>query len=399
MDNKVSEEQKTKLANRVSNLPESFIREILKVTTRPDIISFAGGLPNPDLFPVEKLQKVTEEVYREEGKEALQYTVTEGYQPLREKIAERYKADGLHVSPENILITNGSMQGLDLACKLLIDPGDGIMVSRPTFIGALQSFSIYEPEYSTADMYHDGPDTSQIDQILDQKTIKLFYCVPNFQNPTGATFSETKRNEIAQLIEKTQTIILEDDPYGEIKFTEKKLPRFKKLLPDQTILLGSFSKIVAPGLRTGWVVAPPHLIRKLVILKQAADTHNNNLTQRILYRFLEEFDATDHISGICSAYKAQRDLMAEQIKVHFPSEVKVSVPDGGMFLWAELPNTIDAYEVFEEAIKEKVAFVPGKTFYPALDVNNTFRLNFSNSNEEKIKVGIERLGKAIKKIL
>ncbi|HEX9649267.1 MAG TPA: PLP-dependent aminotransferase family protein [Cyclobacteriaceae bacterium] len=399
MNNKVSEEQKSVIANRVNNLPESFIREILKVTTRPDIISFAGGLPNPKLFPVELLQTVTNKVFVEEGREGLQYTVSEGFQPLRHKISERYSDKGLHVKPENILITNGSQQGLDLTCKLLLNPGDGVLVCNPTFIGALQSFSIYEPSYSSVAIYPDGPDVEQIANVLREKEIKLFYCVPNFQNPTGATFSEEKRLQITRLIHETETIILEDDPYGEIKFTSAKIPSFKQLLPEQTILLGSFSKIVAPGLRTGWLAAPDHLIRKLVILKQAADTHNNHLVQRILFRFLTECDVEGHIARICEVYKFQRDLMMDCIKEHFPKEVKVFSPDGGMFLWAELPEHIDAYAVFEEAIKEKVAFVPGKTFYPNLDVNNTFRLNFSNSNEDKIRKGIESLGIAIKKFL
>jgi len=399
MNEKVSEEQKSVIANRVNNLPESFIREILKVTTRPDIISFAGGLPNPKLFPVEQLQSVTNKVFVEEGRAGLQYTVSEGFQPLREKISERYSEKGLTVKPENILITNGSQQGLDLTCKLLLNPGEGVLVCNPTFIGALQSFSIYEPNYSVVDIYQDGPDVEQIANVLREKEIKLFYCVPNFQNPTGATFSAEKRLQISRLIQETETIILEDDPYGEIKFTATKIPPFKQLLPEQTILLGSFSKIVAPGLRTGWLAAPDHLIRKLVILKQAADTHNNHLVQRILYRFLTECDIKAHIARICDEYKSQRDLMLECIKEHFPKEVKVFSPNGGMFLWAELPENIDAYAVFEEAIKEKVAFVPGKTFYPNLDVNNTFRLNFSNSSKDKIKKGIESLGVAIKKFL
>jgi len=386
-------------ASRVGNLPESFIREILKVTTRPDIISFAGGLPSPDLFPVKELQKASAKVLEDEGKEALQYTVTEGFDPLRQIISERYAAKGLEINPTQILITNGSQQGLDLTGKLLLDPGDKFMVCKPTFIGALQSFSIFEPSYVSIDILEDGPDLDQFEDALNRHTIKLFYCVPNFQNPTGVTYSKEKREKIVDLLSNTQTIILEDDPYGDIKFTDKNYPSFKELLPEQTILLGTFSKIIAPGLRTGWLAAPSDLIKKLVLLKQAADTHNNHFVQRMIFRFLKEFDIDAHIEQIQKVYKSRRDLMVECMKQHFPSEVKFFIPDGGMFLWATLPENLNAKEVFDEAIKEKVAFVPGKTFYPELDVNNTFRLNFSNSSEEKIRIGIERLGKAIKRLL
>jgi len=399
MGEKISIDKEIVLADRVGNLPESFIREILKVTTRPDIISFAGGLPNPDLFPVEQLQAACSKVLAEEGREALQYTVTEGFDPLRDTIAERYAEKGLHIERDNILIINGSQQGLDLTGKLLLNPFEKLMICRPTFIGALQSFSIFQPTYVSIDIYEDGPDLVQIEEGLKNNDVKFFYCVPNFQNPTGVTYSKEKRERIAEMIAETSTIILEDDPYNEIRFTDKTYPSFKELLPEQTILLGSFSKIIAPGLRTGWMAAPSSLIKKLVVLKQAADTHNNHFVQRTIYRFLKDFDIHDHINRIKNIYKDQRDLMIDCIKQHFPEDVKIFIPEGGMFIWATLPNNLSAYSVFDEAIKQKVAFVPGKTFYPELDVDNTFRLNFSNSNKEKIKTGIERLGKAIKSVL
>ncbi len=386
-------------ADRVSNLPESFIREILKVTTRPEIISFAGGLPNPELFPVDEIAAATLAVLQESGQDILQYTVTEGYLPLKEKISKRYrKKKGLEIPPENILILSGSQQGLDLVGKAFLNPRELILLEKPTFIGALQSFAVFEPSIEEVSITTAGPDMEEVRRALDKKP-KLFYCVPNFQNPTGATYSSTRRNEIAQRISGTNTVIVEDDPYGDISFTDEEMKSFWELAPEQTILLGSFSKIISPGLRTGWLAAPSHLIRKLVVLKQAADTHTNHLSQRAIDRYLSDNNIDLHISKIKSAYKAQRDCMVDAIRADFPSEVKVDIPNGGMFLWATLPENVDAYEVFESAIKEKVAFVPAKTFYANLDINNTIRLNFSNCSEEQIREGIRRLGFTLKKFV
>lgn len=387
------------LAERVDYLPESFIREILKITTRPDIISFAGGLPNPKYFPEEKINEATDKVLSSEGKAALQYTVTEGFPPLKEFISNRYKEKrGLDISTEEILILNGSQQGIDLSAKAFLNSGDPLLLENPTFIGALQSYSIFKPDFLPVDLDEDGPDLETFEQHLSHQP-KIFYCVPNFQNPTGKTYSTEKRKEIASMIEKHPTVIVEDDPYSEINFTGRQNISFSELIPEKTILLGSFSKIIAPGLRMGWLAAHKSVIRTLVLLKQASDVHSNHLAQRIVHRFLMDNDIDDHIKNITHGYKHQCEVMIETIKQHFPEEVEVHIPEGGMFLWATLPDHISSYAVLDKALEQKVAFVPGKTFYPKLDIDNTFRLNFSNSNPEKIREGIERLGEALKKTL
>jgi 2-aminoadipate transaminase len=383
-------------ADRMKNIPVSFIREILKVTSRPDIISFAGGLPNPAYFPVEAIKEAAIKVLEKDGSNVLQYSLSEGYLPLREFISERYfKKSGMKIPPEEILITNGAQQGLDLAGKVFINPSDYVLLERPAYLGAIQSFSAYEPKFLSADLLTDGIDMDQFSKILDSYPVKLFYTVPNFQNPTGISYSLEKRIQLASKASEHNVMILEDDPYGEIRFRGEPLPSFKELLPEQTILLGSFSKIISPGMRMGWVAADRKIIEAVVLAKQACDLHSNYLSQRIIYQFLLDNDLDAHVELIKNAYGKQRDTMLQLIRNYFPEGYEVTQPEGGMFLWVTLPEEFNTYDLLEQASREKVAFVPGGTFYSDQRKDNCMRLNFSNTNFDDMEEGIKRLGKIL----
>jgi 2-aminoadipate transaminase len=380
--------------------PRSFIREILKVTEDPKIISFAGGLPNPALFPVEALAEAAREVLSRDGMSALQYSTTEGYLPLREFIAQRYlKRTGLRIQPEQILITNGSQQCLDLVGKVFIDPNDPLAIERPGYLGAIQAFSLYEPQFHEVPLLEDGPDTVKLSDVLDTNSPKLFYGVPNFQNPSGISYSMEKRHEVARILMEHETIFVEDDAYGELRFRGDDLPLVSSYLREQGVITGSFSKIIAPGMRIGWIAAPPDVFTQVVTAKQASDLHSNFLTQMIIHKFLTDNDIDLHIRHIREVYSLQRDIMVKIIEETFPPEVSITRPDGGMFLWATLPFGFSTMELFRIAIKENVAFVPGDPFYTDGSGSNTMRLNYSNSDEEKIVEGITRLSKAIRQML
>lgn len=393
-------------AKRTRSVQRSFIREILKVTEEPEIISFAGGLPNPRLFPVEEFRAAASTVLASHGDRALQYSTTEGYPPLRELIAERYRTrKGLSVDASNILVTNGSQQGLDLLGKVFIDPGDPVVLERPSYLGAIQAFALYEPEFRTVELEVGGPSTPQLARALDSRSdgsgrpAKLFYAVPNFQNPSGISYARERREEVAGIIRGSRSVMVEDDPYGELRFIGEDLPPVAAGLGEQAVLLGSFSKIVAPGIRIGWICAPQAIMEHLITAKQGSDLHSNYLSQRILYQYLSDNDVDDHIREIRAAYGLQRDAMVQMLERHCPSEVSWTRPEGGMFLWLTLPERIDAMELFERAIKEKVAFVPGAPFYVDGGGSRTLRLNFSNSDVARIEAGIIRLSKAISEML
>ncbi len=388
-------------AARMDNVHRSFIREILKVTENPDVISFAGGLPNPGLFPVQEIARAAAKVLVEHGSTVLQYSTTEGYPPLREYIANRYlQRFGLRVEPDEILITNGSQQGLDLIGKILLDEGDPMIIERPGYLGAIQAFSLYRPLFHAVPLLEDGLDTNLFQATLNQNQIKLFYTVPNFQNPAGVTYSEQKRQEVAQLLEKQQVILVEDDPYGELRFSGQDLPSLACYLKDNPfLLLGTFSKIIAPGLRLGWICTKPAIMDKIIVAKQAADLHSNYLAQRIIYQYLVDNEIEAHIAKIRQAYRSRRDLMVSLIESHFPEEVSYFPAEGGMFLWLTLPKGVSSLDLFDYAARLKVAFVPGQAFYVDGGGYNTLRLNFSNTDEEKITVGIKRLAQATKELL
>lgn len=387
-------------AERTKNVHRSFIREILKVTGDPEIISFAGGLPNPESFPVREIAAAAAKVLAESGTDALQYSTTEGHLPLRQWIADRYRQRfGMKVNPNEILITNGSQQGLDLIAKVFLNEGDKVLLESPSYLGMIQAFSMFQPEYVTVQLEEDGPDLAQMKQLLNQHSIKLFYAIPNFQNPSGVSYSLAKRKGLADLINQNQLIMVEDDPYGELRFLGEDLPPVHQFINKNAILLGTFSKVVSPGMRMGWIYAPEEIMEKLITLKQGTDLHSNYFTQCILHQFLIDNDLEPHIAKIKDLYGRQRKKMVEMIQQYFPEEVQFTKPEGGMFLWVTLPEGFSALELFETAIREKVAFVPGDAFYVSRKGVNTMRLNFSNSDETKIEVGIKRLGMAIKKKL
>jgi 2-aminoadipate transaminase len=383
-------------ARRMGKTPKSFIREILKVTENPSIISFAGGLPNPALIDVNGISRAAATVLEQDGSSVLQYSTTEGYLPLRQFIAERYrKRLGLSVSPDEILITNGSQQCLDLTGKVFIDTGDHIAIERPGYLGAIQAFSLYEPVFHPVILNKNGLDPLMLAQVLENHPVKLFYGVPNSQNPSGITYTNDRRRELASVFENSGTLFVEDDAYGELNFSGKTMSSMQEFLPDQTIITGSFSKILAPGMRLGWVVAPPDIMDQLIIAKQASDLHSNYLSQRIASQYLHQQDIDDHIRKICKVYETQCRLMIAMIREKFPDSVDYTEPEGGMFIWLTLPDGISSTKVFEQALKEGVAVLPGTPFYTDGGGGNTLRLNFSNSTEQKIITGMERFSKVL----
>lgn len=384
------------LARRMRGLRGSRIREILKATDaarRPDMISFGGGLPDPRYLPVEDLARAAERVLARAGRRLLQYAPSEGMPELRAWIAERYRRRfGLAIDPETILITGGSQQALDLIGKLAIDPGATVYIERPSYLGAIQAFAAYEPNFRGLPLGADGVDHEALADAARRHGPGLFYCVPNFQNPAGVRYTRETRTAVAELAGRGLIYPVEDDPYGELRFEGEDLPPLRALHAD-TILLGSFSKIVAPGLRLGWVCAPRELFPRLVAAKQAADLHTNMLAQGVLLEYLQECDLDAQIERIRAAYRRNRDAMATALRRHLPA-VRFHPPAGGMFLWCRLPPGVSADEVFTRALAAGVAVVPGTTFFAgANDVEGDryLRLNYSNSTPEAIETGIARL--------
>lgn len=389
-----------RFAARMGKTPRSFIREILRVTEDRSIISFAGGLPNPALFPVDAIKEAAIDVLTEKPTEALQYSTTEGYLPLREWISERYqKRAGLSIPPENILITNGSQQSLDLIGKICIDKKSPVAIEKPGYLGAIQAFSLYEPQFHPVGLELDGPDIACLEEIVRRYSPQIFYGVPNFQNPSGITYSDEKRREVGEMLSGTDTLFIEDDAYGELRFRGDDLPLVHQFLPENGIILGSFSKIIAPGMRMGWIAAPPEIYEKLITAKQASDLHSNYLSQLIIHQFLASHDIESHLRLIRDSYRRQRDCMVKAMEEFFPQEVTFTRPDGGMFLWATLPDGISSIDLFELAIRKKVAFVPGNPFYTDGGGSSSLRLNYSNAGPDSIIEGIRRLGEAMKSLI
>ena len=387
-------------ASRMRKIPKSFVREILKVTQDPEVISFAGGLPNPRFFPVQDIAEAATAALSKADGRALQYGTTEGYAPLREYIAQRYRRnEGLDVTADEILITNGSQQGLDLIGKIFIDPGDDIVIERPGYLGAIQAFSVYEPRFHAVPLWDDGADLDRLADILQAHRVKFFHTVINFQNPSGISYSDSKRDALATLLAEYKMTVIEDDPYKELRFEGTPRRSLRCRLDSGVVLLGSFSKIVAPGLRLGWVCAERETMDKLIVAKQANDLHSNSFCQRMLSEYLHRHDIDTHIATIRAAYKRQKDVMLAALEAHFPQEVTFTRPEGGMFLWATLPERLSAVELFEHAAREKVVFVPGTPFFVDGGGTHNMRLNFSNADEDKINEGIARLGRVAARLL
>lgn len=389
-----------KYADRTSNIKASEIRELLKLTQRPEVISFAGGLPAPELFPIEQINKIMQKVIEEDGRTALQYTTTEGYIPLRKIIADqRMVPNGIECTYENIMITNGSQQALEFSAKLFVNEGDTIICESPSYLGAINAFKVYGPKFVEIPMDDNGMIVEELEKALEENDrVKMIYTIPDFQNPSGKTMSLERRKKVAELAAKYKIPVIEDSPYGELRFDGEKLPCIKSFDKEgYVITLGSFSKTFCPGLRLGWVCAHKEIAEKYVIIKQGADLQAGTINQIAAARFMEEYDLNEHIEKIIGVYKKRRDLMLESIKEYFPEGIKYTYPEGGLFTWVELREDIDAKKVNMEALEQNVAFVPGGSFFPNGGNNNTFRLNYSNMPEEKIVEGIKRLGDVLKK--
>ncbi len=387
-------------AARMGTIPKSFVREILKVTQDPEVISFAGGLPNPRFFPVSEIAKAAAAVLARADGSALQYGTSEGYAPLREWIAQRYRdTEGLDVAADEILITNGSQQGLDLIGKAFIDPHDDIAIERPGYLGAIQAFAVYEPQFHPVPLGANGVDLDRLADVLQMHPIRFFHTVINFQNPSGISYAAETRGKLAELLTEHDTLAIEDDPYKELRFEGVRQRSMRHWLGERAVLLGSFSKIVAPGLRLGWVCAGREIMDRLVVAKQASDLHSNSFCQRMLHQYLVSHDIDHHIATIRVAYKRQKDALLAALEAHFPAEASLTRPEGGMFIWATLPERLSALELFKRAVQEKVAFVPGTPFFVDGGGKHNMRLNFSNADESRIEEGIARLGRIAKEML
>lgn len=384
-----------KFSERAQQLQSSVIREILKVTQRPEVISFAGGLPSPDTFPVEQMRAAFDYVLSTNGKAALQYGPTDGYTPLREFIAHSLSkgSAGVEIKADQILMVSGSQQGLDLVGKVLLDEGSKALVETPSYLGALQAFSVYRPKFVSVDTDDHGLIPSSVAE--KGEGAGLVYTLPNFQNPTGRTLSVERRIELVETCARMHLPLLEDDPYGALCYRGEPLPKMLTMNPNGVIYMGSFSKVLTPGIRLGYVVAPRPLIRKLEQAKQAADLHTATLTQMVVYEVIKDGFLDKHIPTIRSLYSRQCDIMLDALSKHFPAGVTWNKPDGGMFLWVKLPEQIDCMELSMEAIAQNVAFVPGAPFYAGVPETNTMRLSFVTVPPERIYEGIERLGKLI----
>ncbi|MDQ2820900.1 MAG: PLP-dependent aminotransferase family protein [Pseudomonadota bacterium] len=380
-------------SERASQLQSSFIREILKITQRPDIISFAGGLPSPLTFPVERMKASFDKVLSDHGKVALQYGPTDGYAPLREWIANSLSIDGARIAPEQILMTSGSQQALDLLGKVLIDEGSRVLVETPSYLGALQAFSVYRPEFASVDTDDDGLVPSSIAAVADGA--RLLYALPNFQNPTGRSLSVARRVELVETCARLGLPLIEDDPYGALSYRGEPFPKMLSMNPDGVIYMGSFSKVLTPGIRLGYVCAPLPLVRRLELAKQAADLHTAQLTQMVVYDVIKDGFLDEHIPTIRTLYGNQCQAMLDAMDEHFPKSVSWTRPEGGMFIWVTLPDSIDTMKLLDQAIAAKVAFVPGAPFYANAPATNTLRLSFVTVSPERIREGIAILGKLI----
>jgi 2-aminoadipate transaminase len=389
-------EWETKYCERASCMYGSMTRQLMHLIADPEVISFGGGLPAWELFPVEQVKEVTNYILDHDGPAALQYGASEGYQPLRQAVAERHKKKGFDITKDNVLITCGSQQGIDLVSKLFLDKGDALVVEDPTFLTALQTFSLFQANCLTVPTDEEGMRVDLLPEILKKNDVKFIYVMPSFQNPSGITLSLERRKRLVEIAQQYGIPILEDDAYGELRYSGEALPALKALdKGQQVIYLGSFSKVLSPGLRVSALIAPDGVMEKLVFAKQAADLHTDNLAQRIVYEFLRRGLLDPHIQVIINSYRTRRDAMLQAMERYFPAGVSWTKPDGGIFLWVTLPQGMDAMELFEKAVQAKVAYVPGSCYYANGGGDNSMRINFSACDEEKIEVGIQRLAKVI----
>lgn len=388
-------------SDRMEGIKASEIREILKLTERAEIISFAGGLPAPELFPIEEMKVVAVKVLNEMGAQALQYSATEGYNPLREKIAKRMEKMGIQTERDNILITSGSQQGLDFAGKVFLNPGDYVVCESPSYLGAINAFKAYQCQFIEVETDDNGMIIEDLERKLENHSnVKMIYVIPDFQNPSGRSWNLERRKELLRVAKRFNLPILEDNPYGELRFEGEMLPSIKSMDDDgRVIFLGTFSKTFSPGLRIGWVCAKEDVLQKFITVKQGADLQSSSMSQRELDVYLELYDLDLHVEKIRNVYKRRRDVMLDAIKREFPVEVTCTYPEGGLFTWCVMPDYLNARVLMEAAILRNVAFVPGGSFFPNGGRENTFRMNYSNMPEDKIIEGVKRIGEVLKEAL
>ena len=380
-----------RISKRAQGLTSSAIREILKVTERPEVISFAGGLPSPATFPIERIRWACTKVLDEAPQASLQYGPTEGYTPLREWVAARLSRNGASIRPSQVLITTGSQQGLDLLGKVLIDEGSKVLVETPSYLGALQAFSLFQPAFSSMPADEQGIVTDALTPEL-LAGARFMYCLPNFQNPTGRRMPLERRKALLEKAIAAGVPVVEDDPYGALSYSGEELPSLLSLAPEHVIYMGSFSKVLVPGLRLGYVVAPEELLGKLVQAKQASDLHTPSFTQRIVYEAVQDGFLDQHIPEIRTLYAHQCELMLAALERYFPAEARWTRPDGGMFIWVTLPEGVDSAALLAKSIEQNVAFVPGAPFYGTDPQSNTLRLSFVTVPADKIEAGMKTLG-------
>lgn len=388
-----------KFAKRMDNMKASEIRELLALTAKPDIISFAGGLPAPELFPVDQWKAAVNKVLDEKGRQALQYGPTEGYLPLREQIVHRMNKVGVKdAKPEDFLILSGSQQGLDFMAKAFIDPGDQIIVESPTYLGALNAFKAYEPSFLDVELDADGMRMDILEERLkNNDRVKFIYVISDFQNPSGKTWTMERRKKLIELANKYDVAILEDNPYGELRFEGEIQPSLKSLDTEgRVVFMGTFSKVFSPGVRLGWFCAAPDILDKFNKIKQGADLQSSTISQMELAQYLEDNDLEAHIAEIIKVYGKRKNVMVDAMAKYFPEGVTFTNPEGGLFLWVELPEYMNARDLAVKAIEQKVAYVPGGAFFGNNVRENCFRCNYSCMSEEKIEEGVKRLADVIK---
>jgi 2-aminoadipate transaminase len=389
-----------KLSGQYRNIPASFVRNILNVAGNREFISFAGGLPNPEFFPVAELAESARVVLEQSSRSILQYAGSLGYYPLREWIAMRYsKKYRMDISPGQVVITNGSQQAIDILAKLLIDKGDGVILEKPSYLGAIQALSAYRPSFREVELEEDGANLAEVESLFLNEDIKLMYAVPNAQNPSGVSYSDEKRRDLALLLRKYNQFFLEDDPYNEICFEHEFPDPVRKHAPEHVAWTGSFSKMVAPGLRNGWVVLPRELVSHFDKAKQSTDLNPNNLTQYILHHYLTHYDLDGHLGRIRKAYSAQCRFMAEMISQYLPEEVGATSPSGGMFIWLTLPASVSSDHLISRTMEKGVIFVPGTSFYVSGQGSRHIRMNFTNCGFPDIEKGVRIMGDEMRKIM
>ncbi len=390
-----------RFAERMNYLKASEIRELLKLADQPDIISFAGGMPAPELFPIEGLKKAAVKVLEEDGKAALQYGPTEGYIPLKDIIAkERMKPAGVNTDASGLIITNGSQQGLDFTGRIFLNKDDVVICESPSYLGAINAFRAYMPKFVEISMDDNGMIMEELEAALKANpNAKFIYTIPDFQNPTGKTMSVDRRKKLVELAEKYNVPVVEDNPYGELRYEGERLPAVKSFdTKGIVIYLGTFSKTFCPGMRLGWICGDPEIISKYVIVKQGADLQPSSTSQREAAVFMQTTNLDEHIKKIREVYKHRRDVMMDVMKKELPDFCKFTYPEGGLFTWVTLPEGYNAREILKKALDAKVAFVVGGSFFPNGGHENTMRLNYSFMSEDKIVEGIKRLGKVLRSL-